>query len=67
MVVSLMSSDRAGVYTLVLEENPTLGDNDGNVAINEALALVVGQGNCDISVLNADVEWNAKNAADLGS
>jgi hypothetical protein len=52
---------------LIFEENTTLGDNNRHIAINEALALIVGQGNCDIGVLDADVEWDAKNTADLGS
>jgi hypothetical protein len=67
-MVSLTLSIRVdGVNTLVFEENTTLRDNDWHIAINEALALVVGQGNGDIGVLDADVEWNAKNTADLRS
>jgi hypothetical protein len=50
---------------LIFEENTTLGDNDGHIAINEALALIVGQGNGDIGIFDADIERDAKNTADL--
>lgn len=67
ITVSLTLSGRAdGLNTLIFQENSTLCDNDRHVPVNEALTLVVGQGNCNIGVFDADVEWNTKNTTGLG-
>jgi hypothetical protein len=47
---------------LLLQKNAAFRDNDGDIAINKALALVVGERNSNVRVFDADVQRNAKDA-----
>lgn len=47
--------------TLLLQEDTTLCDDNGHIAVDEALTLVIGEGNGNVRIFDADVEWNPEN------
>lgn len=49
--------------TFLLQENATFGYNNWHVTVYEALAIIIRQGNCDIRILDANVEWNAEDTS----
>lgn len=51
--------------TLLLQEDTTLCDNNGHIAVNEALTLVIGERNGNIRIFDADVEWNPEDTTFL--
>jgi hypothetical protein len=46
--------------TFVFEEDTALCDNDRHVSIDEAVTLVISQGDCDVCITNALRQWHAK-------
>lgn len=47
---------RSGTRTFLLQEHSALCDDYGHVAVNETLSIVVGEGDSDVCVLDADLE-----------
>jgi hypothetical protein len=49
--------------TFFFEKDAAFGNHDGHVSVNETLAVIVGQGDCHIGILDAHIERNTENAA----
>lgn len=49
-------------HTFFFQEDPTFRNDYGHVAVDETLPIVVGEGDGDIGIFDADVEGNAKDA-----
>ena len=48
------------ISTLFFEEDTAFGDDDGAVAIDKVLAVIVGQGDGDVGVFDADIEGDTE-------
>lgn len=48
---------------MFFQKDATFGDNNRHVAVDETLALVIGEGNGDVGILDADIEGDAEDAA----
>lgn len=48
---------------MFFQKDATFGDNNRHIAVDETLALVIGEGNGDVGILDADIEGDAKDAA----
>jgi hypothetical protein len=49
--------------TFLLQEHATLGDDDGNIAVDEALSVLVGEGDRYVRIFDADVQRDAENTS----
>jgi hypothetical protein len=50
------------VLTLLFKKHSTFGDNDRHIAVDEAFAILVLQGNCHVCISDAVGERNTKDA-----
>jgi hypothetical protein len=53
------------VRTFFLQEDTTLGDDDGHITVDEAFAIIVCEGDCDIRIFDADIEGNTEDTLRL--
>lgn len=52
--------------TLFFQEDPTFGNHDGDVTVDETFTVIVSEGNGDIGVFDANVEGNTEDSLGLG-
>ena len=64
--MTTMIGRSSGRPTLLLQEDATLGDDNGHVAVNETLTIGVGQGDGHVGVLDALVKGYAEDTRWFG-